>query len=90
MPAVLVQGKAATGIIHRRMPRHKEILRCARHHREHVVIEIDIFLVQSLYPVQVHLYGRAVEDRKMLPGDYLAVGHYSDLVCIYPGRDLAL
>ena len=72
------------------MPRHKEILRYARHHREHVVIEVDIFLVKSADSVKVHLYGRAVEDRKVLRRDYVLVCHYIDLVRINPGRDLAL
>ena len=66
----------------------EEVLRLAVPYRKHVVIEIQIFLIQTRNPVQMHLYRIAVECRQELCRYDVLVKNDLEIFTIGPLRDL--
>ena len=66
----------------------EEVLRLAVPYRKHVVIEIQIFLIQTRNPVQMHLYRITVECRQELCRYYILMQNYLQIVTICPFRNL--
>ena len=62
----------------------EEVLPDTVPYRKHVIIEIKIFLIKSLDPMQMHLYRIAVECRKELFRNDVLVEHYIQLADINP------
>jgi hypothetical protein len=62
----------------------------AKQKGEYVVVEIQIFFVQTLYIVQMHLYGIAVEGGQQMFGYDVAVQHHIHLIAVYPLWHLTL
>ena len=68
----------------------EEIFRPAWGKRIQVIIEIQILLVKTIYPVQMHLYRIAVEGREEFRRYYVAVKHDIQIVPVRPFRHLGL
>ena len=66
----------------------KKILRDTFIHRIHIIVEVQIFLIQTRNPVKMHLYRIAVERRQELLGNNVLVKHYLEIGCIRPFRYL--
>ena len=63
-------------------PATEEIFCLARPQRIQVIIEIKIFLVQSIYTMQMHFDRIAVKGRKIVLRDYITVKHNLEILCI--------
>ena len=68
----------------------EKVGRVAAPHRKDIVIEIEIFLVEPLNAMQMHLDRVAIENWEMLLGDNIFVKHNIYLVTIYPFGHLAV
>ena len=66
----------------------EEILRLAWSHREKVIIEIQVFLIESLNAVQMGLDRIAVESRKVILRDDILMEHDLEVFLVSPLRHL--
>ena len=70
-----VLGKAPADLVP-----DKELVFASRGDRDTVVVDIQILIAHTLYPVKVHLDSIAVEGRQILLRDEVFVEDYLDLV----------
>jgi hypothetical protein len=68
----------------------EEVALLARQHREYIVVEVEILLVEIGYAMKEHLYRVTVEYRQELGWDDILVKHDVHLVTIHPLGYLAL
>ena len=70
-------------------PISEEIGRLTLTHREHIVVEVEILLVEPLNAVEMHLDRIAVERRQKLRRDDILMENNVYLIAIYPLGHLA-
>ena len=68
----------------------EEVGRLTLHHREHIVVEVEILLVESLDAMQMHLDRVAIKRWEILRRDNILVKNDMYLVAIYPLGHLTL
>ena len=74
MPVIAYHGLTVT----------EEVRRAAIPNREHVIIEIQVLLVKSRNPVEIHLDRIAVECRQELLRDYILMKHNLEILPVSP------
>ena len=70
-------------------PISEKICRFTLGNRKNIIIEIEIFLIQSFYTVKVHLYGIAIECRQKRLWNNILMEDYPDILSINPFRHLS-
>jgi hypothetical protein len=66
----------------------EEISWLARFKWEHVIVEIEVFLIKVFNIVKVHLNGVAIEGGQQMVGDDILVQYHVHLIAIQPLRYL--
>ena len=85
---VHIRGEEMPVIAYHSLSVTEEISRTAIPYREHIVIEIQIFLVKSRYPVKIHLDRIAIECRQELLRDYILMKNNPEVFPVCPLRNL--
>ena len=69
---------------------YEEVRRLALHQWEHIIVKVDILLIEVLDAVDVQLDGVTVECRQKLLGDDLLVQYHIYLIAVHPLRHLTI